>query len=166
MYNNKLKYKDYNYTVNNGNATITGYYGMDDNHVIPGEIEGSKVTSIGSGAFAGCDRLTSVNIPNTVTSIGGGAFTLCKNLLSINIPEGVTSIGVFAFKGCYNLTSINIPKSVTFIGEGVFQMDNNPPKKIGGKLIYADYKNLDVTLTVTNGSFAEQYAIDNGLLYI
>ena len=36
-----------------------------------------RVTSIGKGAFYGCDKLTSVTIPKSVTSIGEEAFYTC-----------------------------------------------------------------------------------------
>ncbi len=79
-----------------------------------------SVTSIGEGAFDGCDSLTSIEIPDSVTSIGWGAFSGCTSLTSIEIPDSVTSIGWSAFSGCTSLTSIEIPDSVTSIGEGAF----------------------------------------------
>ena len=42
--------------------------------VIPAELDGVKITSIGDSAFRYCSGLTSVTIPNSVTSIGGCAF--------------------------------------------------------------------------------------------
>jgi len=44
---------------------------------------GNSVTSIGDGAFVGCNALTSVAIGSGVTSIGGGAFSNCSGLTSI-----------------------------------------------------------------------------------
>ena len=64
----------------------------------------NSVTSIGNGAFYGCDSLTSVTIPDSVTSIGKEAFANCKSLKSITIPNSVTSIGVDAFVACSSLT--------------------------------------------------------------
>ena len=79
-----------------------------------------SVTSIGNGAFGGCDRLTSVTIPNSVTSIGSGAFNFCTGLTSVTIPNSVTSIEENTFRNCSSLTSVTIPNSVTSIGDYVF----------------------------------------------
>ena len=51
----------------------------------------SSVTSIGDGAFRGCNGLTSIDIPSSVTSIGNRAFEGCSGLISIEIPSKVTS---------------------------------------------------------------------------
>ena len=73
------------------------------------------VTTIGYGAFWGCNSLINVTIPNGVTSIGDYAFNACTGLTSITIPNSVTSIGEFAFQNCASLTSVTIPSSVTSI---------------------------------------------------
>lgn len=54
---------------------------------------------IGSAAFYGCTRLTSVTIPNSVTSMGNYAFYGCTRLRSIDIPQSVTTIGLGSFAG-------------------------------------------------------------------
>ena len=66
------------------------------------------VTSIESGAFYGCENLSSVTIPASVTSIGVAAFGICKSLSSIIIPFNVTSIGNSAFNGCSNLKEVYV----------------------------------------------------------
>ena len=78
------------------------------------------MTSIGNGAFSGCDGLTSVTIQDGVTRIGRNAFSGCQSLASITIPESVTSIGRSAFSFCSGLTSVTIPNGVTSIGSSAF----------------------------------------------
>lgn len=108
------------YEVVGEEVVITGVNGEPKNIIIPEEIEGYPVTSIGEYAFEACSSLVSIVIPDSVTSIGGTAFLDCSGLASIDIPNSVTSIGRGVFAGCISLTSIVIPNSVTSIGERYF----------------------------------------------
>ena len=78
------------------------------------------VTSIGDGAFWGCESLKEITIPNSVISIGECTFYCCIALKEITIPNSVTSIRHKAFVCCESLTSITIPDSVTNIGRWSF----------------------------------------------
>ena len=64
----------------------------------------SGITKIINFAFAGCNELTSVDIPNTVTKIGSLAFQGCENLERVSFPESVTEIEGLSFWGCSGLT--------------------------------------------------------------
>ena len=111
---------DFNYVLqSNGTAQITNYNGIAQELVIPLELDGYTVTSIGENAFSECKSLTSVTLPDSITSIGEYAFSDCTNLTSIIIPNGVTSIGECAFFTCTSLTDVYIPDSVT-------RIDTNP----------------------------------------
>ena len=133
----------FDYTIENGAVTITGYAGPGGELTIPDTIDGLSVTGIGRQAFSANSLLTSVIIPNTVTRIGDFAFSRCTRLSNLNlprdlmavgegafkdctrlaalmIPDGVVVIGQSAFRGCTSLTSITMPASVTSLGEGVF----------------------------------------------
>ena len=111
---------EFNYTINNGTVTITGYTGPGGAATIPDTINGLPVTSIGNSALSGCWTLTSVTIPNSVTSIGDSAFAYCTGLRSITIPNSVTTIGSSAFYDCNGLSSVAIPNSVSTIGDSAF----------------------------------------------
>lgn len=51
--------------------------------VIPDD---GTVTCIGERAFCGCDKITSITVPDCITSIGSGAFGGCSALESITLP--------------------------------------------------------------------------------
>jgi hypothetical protein len=75
--------EDYDYSVSNGQATITGYHGAGGDVTIPATLGGCPVVGIGDRAFAGCDTLTHLTIPGHVTSIGSGVFDSCTDLIGI-----------------------------------------------------------------------------------
>ncbi len=88
--------------------------------IIPNQIGGRTVTSIGSNLFINQKQIISVTMSNSITNIGDGAFMGCTNLLSASLSNEITSIGVNAFAGCVGLVSINIPTSIISIGAGAF----------------------------------------------
>ena len=115
------------YAVEGGNiyfdtktGTITKCDTSVTNVVIPKQIQGVRVSSIGYDAFRGCTSLKSIDIPNSVTSIRRRAFFDCRSLNSINIPDSVTLIESGAFRFCRSLSSINLSNSVTVIRDETF----------------------------------------------
>ena len=106
--------------LDDGTLKITKYVGNSATYVIPGEIDGKKVTKIGDSAFKGCTELTSITIPDGVTDIGNNAFSGCTSLETVTIPASVTYVGNSAFYGCTSLKSVTIPESVTYIGGYAF----------------------------------------------
>lgn len=132
------------------------------NSVIPTD---GSVTSIGDCAFAYCDRLTNINLPDCITGIGDYAFWNCSSLTSITIPDNVTSIGAAAFSGCSNLTSVTIPDSVTSIGSSAFYNCNITSISFNGtkaqwnaieKGSYWNYYTGDYTVHCTDGDIAKE----------
>ena len=112
---------DFQYEVgSNGEVAITKYTGNETSIVVPEEIDGKKVTSIGREAFEGCKNLISITLPKELTSIRWYAFSECRNLTSIILPDRLTSIENGAFNGCSSLISITLPKEITRIGEYTF----------------------------------------------
>lgn len=77
------------------------------------------VTTIGSMAFADCNKLCAVELPDTITCIEEMAFFGCERLTSIVLPDSVTRVGESAFSYC-ELESLHIPDSVIEIGDRAF----------------------------------------------
>ena len=59
--------------------------------------------SILPDTFSGCEKLTTITIPDSVTGIRDRAFMNCTSLEKLIIPVGVTWIVPTAFSGCTNL---------------------------------------------------------------
>ncbi|MBQ9121385.1 MAG: leucine-rich repeat domain-containing protein [Clostridia bacterium] len=73
-----------------------------------------------TNAFANCESLTNITIPNKVVSIGAGAFARCTELEEIILPEGVKTLGADAFYHCDSLKKLSVPDSVVSIGDDTF----------------------------------------------
>jgi len=100
-----MSLSQFDYTVNNGTVSITGYAGSGGMAVIPDTVNGLPVTSIGEFAFDGYGNLTSVTIGTNVASIGEYAFFNCVSLTNVTIGANVNNIGNYAFAYCSSLTS-------------------------------------------------------------
>ena len=131
----------------------------------------AEVTCIGDNAFSHCYNLASITLPDNLISIGYGAFWDCLSLPSLTIPDGVTSIGEWAFCDCGNFTSITIPDGVTSIGEWAFRNCVNltsftmPDSVINmGENVLYGCDNL--TIYAHAGTHAEQYAKENNIPFI
>ncbi len=113
---------DFNYSRNfDGTLKITEYLGDAKDVVIPEEIDGHKVTSIGAWAFENCKFLESIELPDSITSIGNSSFEGCTSLKHVEMGANVETIKHFAFSECISLEKITIPDSVTYIGDFAFE---------------------------------------------
>lgn len=100
---------DYEYELINGDTEvkIKKYLGPGGDVVIPGEIDGKPVSTIGYHSFYLLEGLTSVTVPANVTSIIGAAFAECPDLTDINVNPNNTNYasvdGVLFSKNLMNL---------------------------------------------------------------
>jgi len=100
---------------------------------------GDGIYSVGSGAFANCPALLSIDVSpgnNQFSSQNGVLFD--KNQITLLqfpsgtsftftyiVPDSVQTISERAFAGCYNLNSVVIPESVYTIGDYAFEGCSN-----------------------------------------
>ena len=104
-------------------ATITGLTQTGkktEDLVIPSELGGVTITTIGKEAFKDSTKIKTVTLPETLTTIGESAFYGCSGMTTINLPESLTDIGTWAFYNCSKLQSITIPSKITTIPDNAF----------------------------------------------
>lgn len=137
------------FTIGKDGISAVRYIGKKSSFSIPDRLLGLDVSEISSRAFADQDDLVSVHLPGTVHSIGEMAFSGCAKLSTLNIPEGTSLIGDYAFLGCKMLSNITLPSSVTSISSSAFEDCSD-----------------SLTLYGESGSYAEQYASENGIKFV
>lgn len=76
--------------------------------IIPSTYNGLPVTKLSASSFEGCERMTSVQIPETITEILCNTFYGCGALKNIDLPKTIQYIGYSAFDGCDSLESVTI----------------------------------------------------------
>ncbi len=122
--------------------------------VIPDNIDGVEVASIGDKAFYGCDLIKSVTVPNTVKTIGDEAFSGCSSLETIAISASVTAIGESCFYGC--------PAMTVTCGKGT-AADNSSLYSEGTVFVYTDRIlgdiNYDGRVNAADAVLALRYAL-------
>lgn len=77
----------------------------------------SSVITIGTSAFEACKNLSYINMADSeddnITKIGECAFAFCESLISLHIPDN-TIVGNYCFVGDMNLSDLSKGKSVFY----------------------------------------------------
>lgn len=163
-----LELDDFTVAVNHDTAAILKYKGNAREVTVPSHIDGTPVTVIDTGAFAGNKELTSVTLPDTLRLIGVKAFYNCQSLCQVNIPDGVTHIGDDAF-GFATLTTVILPDSVISVGKEAFARSSSLKTVVigkglvalGAKIFYFD--NELETILVDGGN--PNFCVKDGVLF-
>ena len=135
---------EWQYELENGGVTITGFIGTSRTISVPSKVNGQRVKKvtalntnnskasvtsvsfasgieeIGTGICKGYLALERVSLPDTLTTIGSDAFYGCAALTGITIPNTVSSIGSNAFNSCSSLISADLSCKATVIPDGLF----------------------------------------------
>ena len=148
---------DFEYSVTQGEITITKYLGTNTNVVIPATIKDLPVTAIGNNAFQGDENLqtielpkglktigdwafaesglTKIKIPESVLEIGENAFINCIWLERVYLPSDLSEIKSYTFFGCCKLANVDIPRGIIRIGDWAFAYTPFSSIDIGGTAV-------------------------------
>ncbi len=86
-------------------------------------------------AFAGCNKLKNITLPEGIAEIPTAAFYKCEKLMSVTIPASVERVGMYAFYGCENLKQAQLPASLKEIDAGAFYACGNLEQQTLGSAI-------------------------------
>lgn len=180
----------YKYTVDKGQATITGYNLNDTTFlVVPNFINtfpviniadfafSSKTTlrtvvildgieTIGGYSFGNCNSIEYISLPSTLKTISN-SFSDCSLLKSISIPKSVNEMSKNAFSGCINLESINVDKNnSTYHSSGNCLIETASKTLIQGcknSIIPDDGSVVNIHSSAFSGSKIVNISIPNGI---
>lgn len=123
----------FEYTVENGMVTVTGYTGTSEEVAIPDTLGGYPVVKLAAQSFSGNTTVRKVTLPASLAEIEPEAFEGCSSLYSIEIEAGNTDFVVnngilYSSDGAEliylaegrTLVSFVVPDAVTAIYSGAF----------------------------------------------
>lgn len=98
------------------------------NRKITSAVVPSAITTLGSSAFYGCEKLTHITYEgNNITTLGTYVFTFCTSIVNTIdvLPSSLTSINTAWFNYCSGLRKVDLPSNLTTIGASAFQYAGN-----------------------------------------
>ena len=137
-------YGDFTYNVlDDGTICLTGYRGEGGDVVLPDEVDGKTVSTLGDELFWYRSEVASVALPQNLEYISARVFQNCTSITEITLPDTVAEIGDACFLGCSNLAKINIPANLVYVGAFAFdetswvtQFDGCTSIILGGRVFY------------------------------
>ena len=116
-----------------------------------------SIKNINPYAFYGCESITSLTIPST-TTVGKGAFQGCDHLETVTFAKGTEVIPHSIFAGCDVLSTVNIPTSVTVVDNNAFYENKGL-----NKVVYngSEKQWNEIVILDGNDSLKNAYAITN-----
>lgn len=87
------------------------------------DLSNTKITSLSTGCFYKCEKLSDVKLPKDLTDIGNNAF-ISSAIASITFPSSLQKIGSYAFQNA-KFANVVIPTNCNTIEQGAFSENAN-----------------------------------------
>ena len=139
----------------------------------------ASVSSISTDAFSGCGNLSDISVASgngAYASSDGCLYNASKTRLllvpegktSLAIAAGTTTIGAGALQDCTGITSVSLPNGVTTIEANAFSGSSVDTITIPATVtsIASQGSWTPSTIYGAAGSAAEQYAKNNGIVFV
>lgn len=98
--------EEFDFTIENNAATITGWHGSGETLVLPDSLNGAPVVEIAAGAFANAP-CKAVIFPATLRRVQPGAFT-GSAVERVTLFDSLQTITDYAFENCTSLRTLHI----------------------------------------------------------
>lgn len=103
--------------------TSIGEYAFENTKLTTVDLSNTKITSLSTGCFFICEKLSDVKLPKDLTDIGNNAF-ISTPIASITFPSSLQKIGDYAFQKA-KLENVVIPTNCNAIEQGAFSENAN-----------------------------------------
>lgn len=100
-----------------------GEYAFENTKLTTVDLSNTKITSLSTGCFFICEKLSDVKLPKDLTDIGNNAF-ISSAIASITFPPSLKKIGGCAFQKA-KFANVVIPTKCDTIEQGAFSDNGN-----------------------------------------
>lgn len=100
-----------------------GEYAFENTKLTTVDLSNTKITSLSTGCFFICEKLSDVKLPKDLTDIGNNAF-ISSAIASITFPPSLQKIGGCAFQKA-KFANVVIPTKCDTIEQGAFSENAN-----------------------------------------
>lgn len=135
--------------------TSIGEYAFENTKLTTVDLSNTKITSLSTGCFFICEKLSDVKLPKDLTDIGNNAF-ISSSIASITFPPSLQKIGDWAFQYS-KLANVVIPTSCSVVEQGAFSNNDN----LTTVFINGDKCYLAVNAFANCGSLKDVYITSN-----
>ena len=114
---------DFEYTVEQNEVCLIAYIGDKEYVIVPDEIEGKPVTSMGDNVFYET-AVRFVSLPDSIREMGHHTFGGCTRLVYTYMPDSLEVLPDATFESCFRLRNPGLNDGLKKIEQSAFWVNN------------------------------------------